>query len=44
MATVWAAAHRNGHAVAIKALRPGLDEEPRICDRFLREGYVANPP
>ena len=42
MATVWAATHRNGHAVAIKALRPGLDEDPRVCDRFLREGYVAN--
>ena len=42
MATVWAATHRNGMRVAIKALRPELSHNDEVSARFLREGYVAN--
>ncbi|HZO12077.1 MAG TPA: serine/threonine-protein kinase [Polyangiaceae bacterium] len=42
MATVWAATHRNGMRVAIKALRPELSHDGEVSARFLREGYVAN--
>ncbi|MEI7891840.1 MAG: serine/threonine-protein kinase [Myxococcales bacterium] len=42
MAAVYVATHRNGKRVAVKMLHPAFAEEPNICERFLREGYVAN--
>jgi serine/threonine-protein kinase len=42
MATVYRAQHRNGAAVAIKMLHPELTLDRSLCERFLREGYVAN--
>src|SRR5271165_4496315 len=42
MASVYLAAHRNGHRVAIKMLHPHLSIDAELRARFLREGYVAN--
>ena len=42
MATVYEATHRNGSRVAVKMLHPTLSAQPSLCERFLREGYVAN--
>ncbi len=42
MATVYAATHRNKTRVALKVLRPEVAMNPEMCQRFLREGYVAN--
>jgi len=42
MAAVYAATHRNGHRVAIKMLHPDTALRPGVCERFLKEGYVAN--
>jgi serine/threonine protein kinase len=42
MATVYEARHRNGSRVAVKMLHPTLSASSPLCERFLREGYVAN--
>ena len=42
MATVYEARHRNGARVAVKMLHPALSASATLCDRFVREGYVAN--
>lgn len=42
MATVYAATHRNGRRFAIKILHPPIASDPVVCERFQREGYVAN--
>ena len=42
MAAVYAARHRNASRGAVKLLHPALAHDPRLCSRFLREGYVAN--
>lgn len=42
MASVYAATHRNGIRVAVKILHPEMSHDPEMCQRFLREGYVAN--
>jgi serine/threonine protein kinase len=42
MASVYAATHRNGIRVAVKILHPEMSQDPEVCQRFLREGYVAN--
>jgi serine/threonine-protein kinase len=42
MALVYAGSHRNGNRVAIKMLRTELARDPKIRERFLREGYAAN--
>ena len=41
-AAVYAARHRNGHAVAVKLLHQTLSVSPPHRERFLREGYAAN--
>ncbi len=42
VASVYAAAHRNGKRLAIKVLHPAFALDQLIRDRFLREGYAAN--
>jgi len=42
MASVYAATHRNGRRVAIKLLNLEFSRGAEVCERFLREGYVAN--
>jgi serine/threonine-protein kinase len=42
MSEVYAATHRNGKAVAIKALHAHLAGNGASRRRFLREGYIAN--
>lgn len=42
MASVYAATHRNGTTSALKILHADFAREKAICDRFLREAYVAN--
>lgn len=42
MAAVYAATHRNGSRVAIKLLPFSLATGPEVCQRLLREGYLAN--
>ena len=42
MASVYEATHRNGIRVAVKILHPEMSQDPEMCQRFLREGYVAN--
>lgn len=42
MATVYAARHRNGKRVAIKALHPSHQETQASVERFFREGVIAN--
>ncbi|MEO6420393.1 MAG: protein kinase [Polyangiaceae bacterium] len=42
MASVYEATHRNGIRVAVKILHPEMSHDPEMCQRFLREGYVAN--
>jgi serine/threonine-protein kinase len=42
MATVFSATHRNQKRVAIKMLHPAYSVDPKIRERFLREGYTAN--
>ena len=42
MAAVYEATHRNGSRGAIKVLHLELSLDPRMRERFLREGYVAN--
>jgi hypothetical protein len=42
MATVYAAAHRNGQRAALKILHLDFARDKTICERFLREGYVSN--
>ena len=42
MATVYAATHRNKKRAAIKMLHPEVTIDASLCQRFLREGYVAN--
>ncbi|MBN2575952.1 MAG: serine/threonine protein kinase [Deltaproteobacteria bacterium] len=42
MASVYSATHRNGRRVAIKLLNAEFRRGAEVCDRFLREGYVAN--
>jgi serine/threonine protein kinase len=41
-AAVYRAAHRNGHRVAVKVLHARIAIEPKVRDRFLREGYLVN--
>ncbi len=42
MAAVYAATHRNGARAAIKLLPFSVATGPEICQRLLREGYLAN--
>lgn len=42
MAAVYAGTHRNGQRAAIKILHEHYARDPRVADRFLMEGYVAN--
>ena len=42
MAAVYQARHRNGALVAVKMLHPALSASATLCERFVREGYVAN--
>ncbi|GAC1360779.1 MAG: hypothetical protein NVSMB47_13290 [Polyangiales bacterium] len=42
MATVYEGRHRNGSRVAVKMLHPALSASRTLCERFVREGYVAN--
>jgi serine/threonine protein kinase len=42
MATVFAAAHRNGRRVALKLLHPEFSSRSDVRVRFLREGQAAN--
>lgn len=42
MAAVYTGTHRNGRRVAIKILHAKFASNADICQRFLREGYVAN--
>ena len=42
MATVYAGTHRNKKRVAIKMLHAELSFDPRVRERFLREGIAAN--
>jgi serine/threonine protein kinase len=42
MAEVYSATHRNGRKVAIKVLLPQLAVDPKLRDRFVDEGYIAN--
>jgi serine/threonine-protein kinase len=42
MAAVYAATHRNGARAAIKFLPFSLATGPEVCQRLLREGYLAN--
>jgi eukaryotic-like serine/threonine-protein kinase len=42
MASVYAAAHRNGQRAALKVLHNDFARDKTICERFLREGYVSN--
>jgi len=42
MAAVYTGTHRNGRRVAVKILHTSLASNGDICQRFLREGYVAN--
>ncbi len=41
-ATVYAARHRNGRALAVKVLHPEYAHHTAIRQRFLAEGYAAN--
>src|SRR4051812_5149019 len=41
-ATVYAARHRNGRALAVKVLHPEYAHHAAIRQRFLAEGYAAN--
>lgn len=41
-AQVFEAVHRNGRRGALKVLRRELVNEPAACERFLREGTIAN--
>ena len=41
-ATVYAARHRNGRALAVKILHPEYSHHAEIRQRFLAEGYAAN--
>ena len=41
-ASVYAARHRNGRALAVKVLHSELAHHPGIRQRFLAEGYAAN--
>ena len=41
-ATVFAARHRNGRALAVKVLHAAFAHRPSIRQRFLAEGYAAN--
>jgi serine/threonine-protein kinase len=41
-ATVYAARHRNGRALAVKILHPEFSHHAEIRQRFLAEGYAAN--
>ncbi len=42
MAAVYAATHRNGAQAAIKLLPFSMATGPEVCQRLLREGYLAN--
>src|SRR5262245_13793598 len=42
MAVVYEGVHRNGKHVAVKVLHPNRAADPRVRQRFLREGYAAN--
>ncbi len=42
MAAVYAATHRNGARAAIKLLPFSMATGPEVCQRLLREGYLAN--
>ncbi|HKO53973.1 MAG TPA: protein kinase [Polyangiaceae bacterium] len=41
-ASVYAARHRNGRALAVKVLHSAFSHHPNIRQRFLAEGYAAN--
>ena len=41
-ATVYAARHRNGRALAVKILHPEYAHHVEVRQRFLAEGYAAN--
>ncbi len=41
-ATVYAARHRNGRALAVKVLHPEYAHHAGVRQRFLAEGYAAN--
>lgn len=42
MANVYAATHRNGSRVALKVLHRELASDPKMRERFKREGWFAN--
>jgi serine/threonine-protein kinase len=42
MAAVYVGTHTSGRRVAIKILHASLASNADVCQRFLREGYVAN--
>ena len=42
MAAVYASTHRNGQRAAIKILHQEFARDPKVTERFLMEGYVAN--
>jgi serine/threonine-protein kinase len=42
MANVYAATHRNGSRVALKVLHREYAFDPKLTERFKREGYFAN--
>jgi serine/threonine-protein kinase len=42
MANVYSATHRNGSKVALKILHRDYAHDPRLAERFKREGYFAN--
>ncbi|MBX3227474.1 MAG: serine/threonine protein kinase [Labilithrix sp.] len=42
MASVYAVTHRNGAKAALKILHPTLCTDPKVCERFLGEGYLTN--
>lgn len=42
IAAVYSGSHKNGRRVSLKVLHPDLATNPDLCQRFLREGYVAN--
>jgi eukaryotic-like serine/threonine-protein kinase len=42
MAAVYSATHRNGSRGAVKVMHPECGADPKVTERFLREGTLAN--
>jgi eukaryotic-like serine/threonine-protein kinase len=42
MAAVYAATHANGRRAALKILHRTYKNDPKSCERFVREGYLGN--